>query len=204
MYLKIPICLISLAFVLISCNPRYVDEKGMAKYIGDDKNGLKNIKNVNEVYISVIYKPSQLIAVQELKTLDSVNEHTINELNINYGRYLYFILSIKRSGKDVLSSCSDKDEYNILLQTLLFGMKDYVTLLGDGLDTLKLMDYTYPRMYGASASTDLLFAFQKNTQKTYENLVFNLDDIGLGIGTQKIVFKTKDIDNVPQLKYSSN
>ena len=90
-----------------------------------------------------------------------------------------------------------KANFSRLSRKLSFGMAEAVQLYTSQRDTLQLIDFIYPKMYGMSQSTDVLFVFQKEELTTDGDINFVLEDIGLGTGNIKFKFQNDRIINEP-------
>ncbi|HEX2395377.1 MAG TPA: hypothetical protein VHI78_08525 [Bacteroidales bacterium] len=157
-------------------------------------------KVINGTYIKLTYKPSDLIAVQELKVIDTLSKEKIQEIQKRYKQQYYFLLSISLQGKEILHSAADREWFSSMVNTLSFGMNEYVSLVNEQQDTLKLLTYNYPRMYGMSASTDILFVFERRNLNSNDILTFKIEDFGLYTGDLKFRIRVKDVNKVPHLR----
>ena len=88
-----------------------------------------------------------------------------------------------------------------MVNQLAFGMGQKVNIFSQEKDTLTLLDFVYPRMYGMSRSTDILFVYPRTKQDLkHDYLNFTIEDLGLYTGEVKFKIPTKIIKNEPKLK----
>jgi hypothetical protein len=186
-----------------SCNRKLNKEK-LVEYIKNPENGVMKDKSIGSINISVYYKPVDFLVQQELVSSDVIKNSKIEEIRENYSKNLYFQISISMNDKEVLNNAAyNRQEFGRMVNQLSFEMGNRVYLTDNDNDTLQMMNYLYPRMYGMSKSTDILFSFEKPDLKNTESLIFTIKDIGLMTGDIKFKFKTKDILEVPELKFSN-
>lgn len=186
-------------FLCISCK-RSLQEEKLLEFINDEKHGLTEQKLINGVQLKMVYKPSDLLAWQEIKATDSINKEKTGEIRKRYAKQHYFLFSVSLQGKEILSSAADREWFSNMVNTLSFGMNDYVSLVNKEFDTLKLITYQCPRTYGMSASTDVLFVFEKKDLKPNDILTLKIDEFGLYTGDVRFKTKVRNIKNVPKLK----
>jgi hypothetical protein len=89
-----------------------------------------------------------------------------------------------------------------MVNQLAFGMREKVHLFTQKKDTLELLDYNYPRMYGMSQSTTMLFVYPRmDKYLKEETLNFTIQDLGTYTGEVKFKIETDKIRNEPRLKF---
>lgn len=198
--------LLLILFVLMLCGCKgKVNETELADYIKNPKNGLFLEKSVNGTTYQVYYRPSGFIVKQMLSTSDTVTAKVVDSLKKVTGKNLYFILSISRNGTDALESfANDRPTYSAMVQQMAFGLYDQVVLTSDHSDTLRLVDYVYPRTYGFANAANMLFSFEKKDLRKYEWLSLLVKDFGLKTGDVRFKFYTKDILDTPELNIELN
>jgi len=87
-----------------------------------------------------------------------------------------------------------------MVNQLAFGMGEKAHLYNQQKDTIELADFIYPRMYGMSQSTDILFVFPREKQylkKEYLN--FTIEDLGMYTGEVKFKVAIDKITNEPKI-----
>ncbi len=187
---------------LYSCTQKSFDSKDeLWEYLRNDDNEYLHKKSVNGYDFSLLYKPTDILVDQELG-----NDHTkkdIKRLRGKYSQYLYFILSMSRGNKELLSTTpKNRQEFGAMVNQLAFGMGEKVHVFTPQKDTLELLDYVYPRMYGMSKSTSMLFVYPRDNKFLQEEyLNFTIEDLGAYTGEVKFKIPTKRIKNEPKLKF---
>ncbi|MGY0408628.1 MAG: hypothetical protein ACWIPJ_09805 [Polaribacter sp.] len=187
--------------LLYGCTTEYFDTKeDLWTYLKDKDNGYLQQKNINGYDFSLLYKPTDLLVEQELG--EDKSKEKIIALREKYQKYMYFTLSMSRNGKELLSTTpKNRQEFGAMVNQLAFGMREKVNLFTQKKDTLELLDYNYPRMYGMSQSTSILFVYPRD--KKYlkeETLNFTIQDLGTYTGEVKFKIATEKINNEPELK----
>lgn len=186
----------------MGCGNKTFDTKEeLLTYIKEDAHGYIQQKTINGVDYSLLYRPTDLLVQQELGT--NTSEEKINELRAQYGNYLYFNLSMSQNGQELLSTApKNRNEFGAMVNQLAFGMRDKVHLYTATKDTLEMTDFIYPRMYGMSGATTIMFVYprdEKILQKAYLN--FTIEDLGLYTGEVKFKIPTKVFKHEPQLTF---
>ncbi len=206
---KAGISLLLVLMILGCTNKTFNTEKELWPYLKNEKNGYIQHKNINGYDFTLVYKPTDLLVQQELgnetdaETAETSSGQRISALREKYNKYMYFSLSISRNNKELLSTApNNRNEFGAMVNQLAFGMSDKVHLFTQQKDTIALADFIYPRMYGMSRSTDILFVYpREKKQLTKEYLNFTIEDLGLYTGEVKFKVSVKNINNEPQLKF---
>ena len=186
-------------FLLNSCQSKLTEEE-LKGFIKNPENGLIKEKTVNNVAFSVNYRPTTLLVAQELNRGGKSGKE-IEALHKKYEQYLYFNLNISQNNAEILSNAiANKNTYKRTLHQLLNNMSQHVCLINDKNDTLNIVDYVYPRVYGQTNSTNMMFIFNKNPWDNTDFVKLCVNEFGLNTGTTKYKFLKKDLDNIPQLK----
>jgi hypothetical protein len=196
------ITILLLFIVFYSCSSKTFDKKqDLWTYLKNPDNGYLQQKNINGYDFSLLYKPTDLLVAQELGEDKSKEQRTA--LREKYQKQLYFTLSMSRNGKELLSTTpKNRQEFGAMVNQLAFGMGEKVHLFTQKKDTLELLDYNYPRMYGMSQSTTMLFVYPRDEkQLREETLNFTIQDLGTYTGEVKFKIETYKIRNEPRLKF---
>lgn len=182
--------------ILAGCAKEVSNSEELLAYTLDVSNGVSQKTEIGNVSVSVSVRPSDLMMARELQN----NPDDIDKVTRKYQDQVYFLLSYSKEGRDILrSGVSGQGDYSQKLHELSFNMNQYVHLIA-GNDTIPVYDYIYQNMFGASHSTDVLFAFRKqDISKSTPVIEFVLKDIGFGIGKQVFTFQQEDIERIPQL-----
>ncbi|WP_417800650.1 hypothetical protein [Tenacibaculum sp.] len=199
---RICLLLASILMLLSSCTSKTFETKElMWKYLQDKNHNYLQEKNVNGYDFTLLYKPTDLLVDQELG--DEVTSEKVAKLREKYSQYIYFTLSMSRDNKELLSTTPrNRQEFGAMVNELAFGMDKKVHVFTPKKDTLDLLDYVYPRMYGMSRATTMLFVYprdEKYLQEAYLNLT--IGDLGTYTGEVKFKVPTKIIKNEPTIKF---
>ena len=126
----------------------------------------------------------------------------IAALRERYGQYLYFSLSLSRDDQEVLNSVAgDRQAFGAMVNQLAFGMGEQVHLFTEKRDTIPLLDYVYPRMYGMSKSTSLLLVYPREGLEEAQSLTLTVKDLGFGTGEVGLRTELEKIKNQPTLHF---
>ncbi len=188
--------------LLFSCSQKTFDrEADLMDYIKDEDNGYTQHKNVNGVDFTLTYRPTDVLVKQELG--DSINDKQVEQLRNKYSKYMYFNLSMSKNKQELLSTApKNRNEFGAMVNQLAFGMNDKVHLFTQSKDTLEMADFIYPRMYGMSQSTTIMFVYPRDEETLKEDyLNFTIEDLGLYTGEVKFKIETKKIKEEPQLSF---
>jgi hypothetical protein len=186
--------------IFFSCQSK-LTEAELKTYIQNPENGVTQEKKINNVEYKVTYKPTGLMINQELRNI-SRTPGLLDSLQQKYDRYHYFMLSVNVNNRDVLSSkTGNRADFGNAVYQLSFNMNEKTFLVSDQRDTLGLVDYVFPRMYGMSPTTNMLFVFEKGNGKSIESFKLHINEFGLNTGNTKYKFLTEDINRIPEIKY---
>lgn len=191
--------IILLTALLFSCSQKQFDSKEeLVAYIKDPENGYVQEKQVNGVDIKLMYRPTDLLVAQELR--GSKEPERIDSLRRKYNDYLYFNLSLSKDSKELLSAVpQDRNEFGIMVNQLVFGMIDKVTLRTGDQRMIKMIDFSYPRLYGVGRSTAFLLVFPLDELTATEDISLVIEDFGIGTGEVKFKLKQDLISSPPRI-----
>ena len=110
---------------------------------------------------------------------------------------------MSKNNKELLSvTPKNRNEFGAMVNQLAFGMRDKVHVFTQKKDTLELLDYNYPRMYGMSKSTTMLFVYPREDKYLKEDyLNFTVGDLGNYTGEVKFKIETEKIKKEPKLRF---
>ncbi len=202
-YLWMILSISSVFMFFISCSQKSFDsEQQLLEFLQDEVNDYKQHKTVNGVDFSLMYRPTDLLVKQEIGN-SSMPLDSINMLRDKYKHYIYFNLSMSKNGQELLSAVpKNRNEFGSMVNQLVFGMHEKIHLLTQQNDTIELVDYVYPRMYGMSKTTSMMFVYPREKQKLdTKKLQFTIEDLGLQTGEVKFTIDTDKIINEPNLKF---
>ncbi len=186
----------------ISCTPKKFDTKeALWEYLKDPKHEYLQAKTINGVDFSLVYKPTDLLVAQELGK--EASPAKIDSLRKKYGAYLYFNISMSKNNQELLSNVAgDQQQFGAMVNELAFGMEQKVHLYTPQKDTIAMADYIYPRMYGMSRATSILFVYPKEENiMNSEYCTLVIEDLGFYTGEVKFKIPTEIITNQPQLEF---
>lgn len=194
---------IGVLLLLGSCTSKtFKDKASLWTYLRDTDHGYVHEKRVNGYDFSLLYKPTDILVAQELGD-DTSDTKKVEALREKYKQYIYFTLSMSKDNKELLSATpKNRQEFGAMVHQLAFRMNEKVHVFTSKKDTLELLDYIYPRMYGMSNSTSMLFVYprdEKYLQEEYLNLT--IGDLGTYTGEVKFKIPTKKIQNEPKLSF---
>ncbi len=188
--------------LLWSCTQKtFESEDAMWTYLKDPSNGYLQQKTINGINFSIVQRPTDLLVNQELG--DSIDTGKIKLLREKYSKYIYFNLSMSKNNQELLSAApKNRNEFGAMVNQLAFGMGDKVHLYTQKKDTIELADFIYPRMYGMSNATTIMFVFPRNKKELNEDyLSFTIEDLNLYTGEVKFKIPIKNIMNEPKLDF---
>lgn len=182
---------------LIGCNSPEMTPEHLTAWVADEENHLTLSQQYRGYDIRVTYKPQDLLIAQELDAAASMSD--LATLEEKYKDHLYFILALSKGGKEAADASSASEEFSELIRILSFRMADYVNITTSGGDTVHVADYVFPRTYGMSEATTLMFAFPKDKTADDQWLQLNLKEFGPGLGIRTFRFELNDINSVPKI-----
>ncbi|WP_303316688.1 hypothetical protein Q4Q34_07745 [Flavivirga abyssicola] len=188
--------------LLFSCNQKktFNNETALLDYIKDETNGYTQHKTINGVDYTLTYRPTDILVKQELS--DEGNKEKIKGLRNKYNKYMYFNLSMSMNNQELLSVApKNRNEFGAMVNQLAFGMNEKVHLYTQSKDTLEMVDFIYPRMYGMSGATTIMFVYPRDETIINESyLNFTIEDLGLYTGEVKFKIPIETINNEPELR----
>lgn len=180
----------------------YLSEQELLDYTLEQSNGLYHKKETKQFEITLYNKPTGLLMAQEIGVASDSSQYC--ELEDRYSKYLYFILELSMNDSNPLYRSSSQEEFGENLQTLSFRMNQFVNLTTASRDTIPVLDFVYPRMYGMSSSAAIMFAFDTTGVLSNEYFNFNLSEFGMGTGSHSFRFDREDVLAVPRLLFPEN
>jgi hypothetical protein len=184
---------------LSSCTKEnFTSKEELLEFVTNPENGYLQEKQVNGIKYNLLYKPTDLLVAQELR--DSFSMDDVSRLRKKYDPYLYFNLSMSLKNQELLTSLAgDRSKFGAMVNTLAFDMDRYVHLYTEKKDTIPLADFVYPRMYGMSKSTDLLFVYPNDELTKSQDLRLTIEDFGFYTGEIKFKLSKQVLNNTPQI-----
>ena len=191
-----------LLIALTSCSTKtFNTTEELWEYVKDPENQYVQKKNINGIDFSLLYKPNDLLVDQELG--DKTDDSLVVKYRNKYKDYMYFTLSMSKNNHELLSHMArDRQKFGAMVNELAFGMNQKVHVYTPAKDTLPMTDFVYPRMYGMSGSTSILFVYPRKEENLKEDyLNFTIQDLGFYTGEVKFKVPTDIINNEPKLKF---
>jgi len=192
--------IVALLSLVVSCKKNSFNSKeDLLTFLHNEANGYVHHKTINGVDFTLTYRPIDLLVEQELG--GNIDKSNIQISREKYRDYIYFNLSISRSDQELLNAAAEnRNKFGAMVNQLAFGMNDKVHLFTKSKDTLEIIDFVYPRMYGMSRSTSMMFVFLRSEDHLDEDyLNFTIEDLGFSTGEVKFKINTKKIKNEPTI-----
>lgn len=203
---KVGISLLLYCTLFYGCNQNtFNNENDLLTFLKNEENGYVQHKTVNGVDYSLMYRPTDLLVKQEVGS-DSTKKYKVQELRSKYEKYMYFNLSMSKNGQELLSTApKNRNEFGAMVNQLAFSMQDKVHLFTQSKDTLEMADFVYPRMYGMSRATTIMFVYPRDKEQLNKDdiLNFTIEDFGLYTGEVKFKMNTNNIKNEPRLSFKN-
>jgi len=190
----------TLLLLLSACNQNVFDsKKELLAHLQDSKNGYIYKKEINGLNYTLMYRPTDMLVQQEIN--DKTTQNELDSIRSKYGKYIYLNIALAKNGEEVLNSViNKKSDFGSMVNQLVFGMGQKVHLISQTRDTLELLDYIYPREYGMSKSTNMMFVYPRNEDLLKnEYFHFTIEDIGLSTGEIGFKISTRVIKKEPKL-----
>lgn len=192
------LALLVISFIAFACQAK-LSESELKAYIKNPENGLLQQKEIGNVNYQITYKPTTLMINQDLRG-EKTTEQLLDSLKKKYSNYYYFMLNVQVNNQEILNNkANDVGEFGQAVYQLSFNMNENTFLVTNQNDTLELVDYIYPRMYGMSPQTSMLFVFEKG--KNDKTLTLYLNEFGLNTGDTKYKFLVENINKIPTLAF---
>jgi len=191
---------------VVSCNKKTFNTKEeLFVFLKEEANNFSQSKSINGIDFNLMYRPTDLLIAQEHTDI-IIEKEILKKLKNKYKNFIYFNLSLSKNNKEILTATpKTRTEFSALVNQLVFKMKDNVYLhTHESNDTIDMVDYIYPRLYGMTNNTTLMFVYpRKKEQLKGEFLDFVIKDIGLYTGDVKFKVPTTIINNEPQLLFKN-
>ncbi len=179
---------------------RPIGKTELLSYLNDPQNKLVVADSASGFTYKVYFKPSDLIAAQYLAKRDS-SIH-IDSLRKAHKEYLYFNLCVSWLGKDLFSQQIPGTDFGELQKRVSFGLEQYVRLTDDYGHNYKLVDYSYPRLYGMTSSTNILLVFKNDAPEVANRYDVAVKDFITCTSDQFLfTFRKTDILKAPELNF---
>ncbi|WP_418501219.1 hypothetical protein [Flagellimonas sp.] len=195
--------LIGTLLMFLGCAKSSFDQpQKLWDYLKDPRNDYHFVKKVRAVEYTLTYRPTDLMVSQELN--EGASMGAVDSIRRKYGPYMYFDLGISIDGQEVLNrKVYDKQIFGELVGQLSFGMADKIHLITKNRDTIELMDFAYPRLYGLSKNTKILLVFQREDKiLVHDYFLLAIKDLGFETGEVTFKVDTDKIIKEPKLIFN--
>lgn len=195
--------LMLLTLCLFGCHQKtFNSETALLEYVKDETNCYTQHKTINGVDYTLTYRPTDMLARQELGDA-SASSAQVSQFREKYNKYMYFNLSMSKNNQELLSVApNNRNEFGAMVNQLAFGMNEKVHLYTPSKDTLEMADFIYPRMYGMSRATTIMFVYPRDKDVMNEDhLNFTVEDLGLYTGEVKFKINMEKLKNEPKLSF---
>lgn len=171
---------------------RNLSKRELLAYTMDVDNGLYKKDEKGGLRIEIVYRPSQLIAEQEVRGV-KMNSDQVDSVFRFFQKTDYFLLRLSNNSHEIENSfAGDANRFNEINNYLSFEIGGDVCLVQNN-DTIRAVDFIRTRTLGASPSTDILFAFKPGLNYDYEDAKFVFDDGKFATGLTVFEFNMDDI-----------
>lgn len=193
-----------LLIIFSACNQNTFDSKEeLLSYLTDPDNGFSYKRKINSLDMVLTYRPTDLTIYSQAS--QSISLSQIDSLRREYGKNIYFSLSLSIDNREILTSLSSRSlEYNEVTNELLFGIGDKVHLFNNQSDTIELLGHVMPRVYGKGKSNNVMLIFPRDEEFINSEQVFlSVEEFGLKTGEVKFRINSNVLRNEPNLIFSN-
>jgi len=196
-----------LLLLAVSCSPTEIKEpKAYMKYLADPDNGLVKEKTVAGVKIKVKYLPSEYM-VYKSSDGNSLSQHAKDSLLKCYENSLTFLLNIGPAENESFDitrvNVSNYQEFAERIEKMAFEMNEWISLNVDG-ETIHPAITQLEAINTPEKNRNFIVVFSSEKSKKnikINDLCFVYNDEMFDIGTNKFIFKAKDLTNIPVFKF---
>jgi hypothetical protein len=207
--MRLTLILISTALTLIlsGCGSTIRNEDKYYRWINDESNHLKVVKETNGFILTFKYMPPELLAYNEYSSARENDQFVNKDSLINiYKNSLAFIFTIEDSGNKDIMYYDVRSEQDFKQRILEFNFKlqDYVSIKGgttEFVPVLCIMESTYETKN--SRSFYMVFSDNENKQNLLEQEKFDIvfNDLFFNTGISHFTFSKHDFDKVPKIGF---
>ncbi len=166
-------------------------------WVDDKTNGLKVEKTIGEFTYMFQYKPTDYVAIMDLKK-DSIKKEELTSKTEEYSglQYCNFRISTESQGELLKKNVVNESDYYGRIQYFSFDMQKEVKLIEDT-DTLDCVLFHFERVFGLAPYATFLLGFPRTENTGNKTLLY--DDKIFGAGKIYLTVKLKNIKNVPSV-----
>ncbi len=174
-----------------------VSVQDYATWIEDINNGLKVEKTIEDFTYSLQYKPTEYVALLELKK-DSVHLSELNKKISEYDGLQYFSFRISTESRTELlkKNLAGANEYYGRIQYFSFDMQKDLKLI-EGKDTLDCVLFHFERVFGLAPYATFVLGFPIVNGEHDKTLYYN--EKVFGAGKIYLTVKSKNIKKLPSV-----
>lgn len=168
-----------------------------AAWVEDKNNGLKVEKTIEEFTYTLQYKPTEYVALMELKK-DSVRSLELNKKMEEYDGLQYYTFRISTDSRMELlkKNLKEGNDYYGRIQYFSFDMQKDLKLI-DGKDTLDCVLFHFERVYGLAPYATFVLGFPP-TEGTNNKTLFYDEQI-FGAGKIYLTVQSKNCKKLPSV-----
>ena len=194
-----------LSTILLCCSflmgcKESLEPRALAFFVENEKNGLVQFREVEDLELKVQYKPIDYQVVIE-KRKEILSSDEVNAVRKELDGLLYFNFSFRlKNGESTLKKLASgaESKYGGLIRYISVHMQDDFKLVA-GEDTLNCVLYHFERNYGMLPFETVSIAFEAlQDEETDLQLIY--DDRIFNIGRQQFTIKEESLYNLPSLK----
>ena len=204
--IKIVIALMLIVNFFAMCKPsKMTDAKEFMKYLSDDENGLVKDKKIGGIKYKLKYLPEEYLAYNTIIGQNDFNLKQKDSIIKSFNNSITFVLNIgPAEGEDfdiTQLGVSNYEEFAQRIEQMAFKASDWINL------KVEETEYkpTIVRMENINAlersrNFIVVFSSEKNSDKDLrrKDMCFVYYDEMFNTGTNKFIFQSKDINNIPQ------
>lgn len=191
---NIIIVFITFCFISFSCTKKKLNQVDYMRYVENEENGLRIIKNMGEVNYILQYKPIDYVQLKENRNSETINLEELEDM-----QYYTLSYALKDNyNKDILRyDLNSQNEYYERVNYFSYGFPEDIFLV-EGKDTIACDLFNYVRSYGLSPRADFIIGFKKTSSKNIEDKLVVVDDKVYGGGIIKLKILAEDLENIPE------
>jgi hypothetical protein len=194
---RAPIIVVGFIMFLAGCQ-QDVSRQQLIDYTFDPSHGLHKRDTKGNITIEVVYRPSQLIAQQDVRGL-TLSSNQVDSIYEYFSGIDYFLLRLSRDSDEIENAYAENHTaFNEISNYLSHGIGENVFLL-QGSDTLHATDFIRTQTHGASPSTDILFGFKPGLNDENGDFKFIFNDLRFHTGLNEFDFNISDLRTVSSI-----
>lgn len=190
--------LISMFVMIVGCKGKHsASPADYLKYVGNEKSGLRQVKDIDNIKYEACYLPPEAMTLMELKdnmTKEKYTKALPEYAGLQYVRFNMKTISDGHIYNSVRHNDGEPEEIEDYLN--LKAQQDFYMVAGN--DTSKCVLYSFAKTYGLAYDWVLMLGFEK--KDTTSDLYLKYNDNITGSGLLSFRYKRSDISNLPIIK----